>query len=995
MIMRSIFLWYCLSLFLLIGGQKVSAQKFIQGFVVDESGERLIGVNVIGVKSGNGTITEVDGSYRIKLPESEIGLVFSYIGMQRRVVDIDDRDTINVTLNESTTEMKEVVVTAYSGPKEHRELVGSYSQATNEELETLRPIESLDQMLEGKVAGVQVESTGGEPGLPVKVRIRGQGSFINALSSDVSASAQPLYVVDGVPLYDVEELNATNTVFSDVARQRLNPLAMLNAEDIETITVLKDAAATAIYGANASNGVILITTKKGRQGKQQIQFSTTQGVSSFINDVQLLDSRSYVNLYRETLFNSGLDPSLAGSADVNTDWRALVRQNGWNSNTNLSFSGGSEQMTYRLSLGHFYLRSIGKRNDMQRYTANLSLTQKFSERIQLESGLIFARMNKEAINTFTAQGFPPNISPFAADGSFNNEGFFATRPNPLAVLDQNENEHRNYDVTGRSRLLIRLFPFLHLSSSIGINLYSNRQRQFDSALNGSGRNRNGFLRINDVQNFRWIWRAKAQGSGKIAENHHWNYVAGTEVQNRTNERLQTRASNFLFDGLREIDFAANEDISGASRTFRDALVSYFGDLSYNYDYRYYGSISWRQDASSLFGGDVQRAQFAAVGASWVFTEESFFPWDKLTYGKIRSSFGSTGNARIGSYAASGTYGLSTANQYGGVLGAQPRTAPNPGLGWESNYKFNLGLDLGFLDDKYRLTLEYYRNTVRDAITTIEVPRESGFDNVIINGGSMRNWGYEASFNVRGQSGRGFRWRMNFNLALNRNRVLEIPIERVSQASAQGIVEGQDINTLYGVKYAGVDPYNGQPLYELPNGSITDNRNEAYALENRQPIGRSAPLVTGGWTTSVQWKKWTASVFLNFSQGQDFLMSEFYSSDGRQISFLNQSVNQLDRWQQPGDITYVPRLNVNNPFHRTSTRLLFSGDFIEINNISLGYQPFSKSPFPALRNLRCSLAINRLGIWYAQKSKADRNGPAEFRYNFPRQRTYSFTLKTQI
>jgi TonB-linked SusC/RagA family outer membrane protein len=989
-------LYFLLTLLLILtSALHLYGQKEIQGYVVNEQGDRLIGVNVVGTQSQRGTITDLEGNYRIEVPKNEKALVFTYIGMERRVAVIGDRDTINVTLKETSAQMEEVVVTAYTGPKEHRDLVGSYSQASHEELETLRPIESLDQMLEGKVAGVQVESAGGEPGLPVKVRIRGQGSFINALSSDVSASAQPLYVVDGVPMYDVEELNATNTVFSDVARQRLNPLAMLNAEDIESVTVLKDAAATAIYGANASNGVILITTKKGEKGAHQIQFSTTQGVSSFINDVKLLNSREYVNLYRETLFNSGLDPSAAGSAEVNTDWRGLVRQQGWNSNTNLSFSGGNDNMTYRLSLGHFYLRSIGKRNDLERYTANLSLTQKFSDRVQLESGLIFSRMGKEAINTFTSQGFPPNISPFLPDGTFNDEGFFATRPNPLAVLEQNENEHQNFDVTGRTRLQIKLFPFLRLSSSIGVNLYSNRQRQYDSALNGSGRNRNGFLRINDVQNFRWIWRAKAQGSGTVGNHHNWSYLAGTEVQDRTNERLQTRASNFLFDGLREIDFAANEDISGASRTFRDALISYFGDLSYNYDYRYYLNASWRQDASSLFGGDVRRAQFMAVGASWVFSEERFFPLDFISYGKIRSSFGSTGNARIGSYAASGTYGLSTSNQYGGLLGAQPQSAPNPGLGWESNYKFNLGLDLGFSDETYRLTLEYYRNTVRDAITTIEVPRESGYNSVIINGGSMRNWGYEATFQLRGKLSTQLRWRMNFNIALNRNRVLEIPIERVSQASAQGIRVGEDINTLYGVKYAGVDPYNGQALYELPDGSITDNRNEAYDLDNRQPIGRSAPLYSGGWTTSVQWKKWSASVFLNFAQGQDFLMSEFYSSDGRQISFLNQSVNQLDRWQQPGDITYVPRLDVNNPFHRTSTRLLFSADFLEINNVTLGYQPFQDHNIPTLKYLQFQLAINRLGIWYAQKSKADRNGPREFRYNFPRQRTYSLTVKTRI
>lgn len=981
------------SILLLLPTFWLSAQMTITGRVVNESGETLIGVNVVASQSGRGTITDLNGEYEITVPDNEKALAFTYIGMEKRVAIINNRRVINVTLKESSEILDEVVITAYRGGVEEKDLVGSYSQATQEDLETDRPVESLDQLLEGKVAGVQVESISGEPGLPVKVRIRGEGSLVRPGGADVVASAQPLYVIDGVPLFDVLELNPNRNEFNTLNPEPLNPLAMLNPEDIETITVLKDAAATSIYGANAGNGVILITTKKGRAGSHTINVSTTLGFAEEINDVKLLSSPEYVQLFREQLFNSGEDPSQAGSPDLFTDWRGLAQQQGFNTQTNLSFSGGTEKSTYRLSLGYYYLQSIAKRNDIARYSANLSLQQNFSEHVNLSTALNFSRLDKEAINTFNPRGFPPNLSPFLDNGQLNEEGFFATRPNPVSVLRQNENSYDNYDVNGRTTLTVKAYPWLKLTSLFGVNLYTNRQRLFQSGQNASGRNRDGYLSINNDENFRWIWSNRVSGDLPLKGMHRMSYIGGFEVQDRRNLNARSIGQGFISEDLREISFASERDARSSS--FRDALVSGFADISYNYDYRYYASISWRRDASSLFGGDVRNADFGAIGLSWIFSEELFWNLDRITLGKVRASFGTSGNARIGTYAAQGTYSLGINNQYGGVIGAFPANAANPDLGWESTTKWNLGLDLEW-NNNIKLTTELYSNTVNNAISSVSIPAESGFNTVIFNNGSMRNWGMEFTLSGQVIQNESWRWTTNFNAAFNRNKVLSVPVERIQSLSAVGIREGEDVNTLYGVKYAGVDPYNGEPLYQLSSGEITDDRDLAYDIDNRQPIGRSAPLIAGGLTNAVQWKNFSLSVFLNYSYGGDFLISEFYISDGRQIAFLNQSVNQLDRWQQAGDITYVPRLDINNPFQRTSTRLLFDNDFIELNNVRFSYTPFRQKNGPVyLKSLELSLQVNRLGIWYFSKTKADRNGPKEYRFEFPRQRNYSFSLKTRF
>jgi TonB-linked SusC/RagA family outer membrane protein len=974
--------------------------SILSGYVQDEEEEFLVGAIVQVIGTNIGTSTDEKGFFELRLPEKadNIRLRISFVGYQALEISpsLSDKAPLQIRLKANPGLLKEVLVTAYGGAKKREEVVGSYEVLSDKQLRADRPIESFDKMMNGLIAGVQIEPST-EPGTPVQVRIRGQGSLVRVAGTDITSSAQPLFVLDGVPLYDISESNVYNTQFSDVTEQKLNPLASLNPEDIESITILKDAAASALYGANAANGVVLIKTKRGTSGKSRVQVGLNYGISQPINLMRFLNAEEYVLLYRETLFNSGLSPSLAGSADINTDWRNLVMQQGSTLSSDVSLSGGNQQSRYRISLGYFRQESISQRNGMERISVRSNIEHDFTERFRLDFNLGASFNRKESINTFGAATFQPNISPFADDGSFNETGPFVTRPNPLAVLAQNDFEHRGFASTGSLRLSYELLPNLSLSSTLGADYYQNRQNEYNSMRNASGRNQRGYNNRIDRNNLRWISFTQLNWRYTLQDKHHFSALAGFELQERFTSLLRAFGTNFPNDDLRNLSVVSNANSGVASSDFEEAQVSYYGQASYDYQNKYFLSLTARRDASSIFGGDVQNANFASVGIAWALHKEEWFKnlaW--LSSLRLRGTYGATGNARIGTYSARGLYGFGV--QYNGFGGSIPSTAPNPNLSWESNYKMNFGLDVAILNDRLSLVVEHYRNRIVGAISTINTPQESGFATMVANTSNMENWGWEATLNSINFRNNDFEWRSNFNFAFNRNRVLSTALERPPRSTEQssGIIVGRDINTIYGVRVAGVDPYNGKQLWFLPNGSITDDARKANLVENRVPIGRRVPLFFGGFNNTFSYKGFTLDVLMRYSYGSHIILANDALTDGRQIGINNQSVNQLDRWQSPGDITDTPALHINNFPARNTTRFLFDNNYLAFGNVALSYRlPASLLKPMGFYNAFVALQATNLGYLYSSTSRADRNGIAEYRFIFPEARTFSLTFKATI
>jgi TonB-linked SusC/RagA family outer membrane protein len=974
----------------------------ISGVVVDENGEPLPGVNIRVKDSFRGTSTDKDGAFSIVLSgDGKRVLVFSFVGYEtaERTFEESRRDVV-VEMTVDETKMDEVVVTGYGVEKTKTEIVGSVAEVSGEELQPMRPDASFQSLLSGKIAGLQVSNpSGGNAGKPISVKIRGQGS-LPASGLRRSTSSQPLYILDGVPLYDIQAEQYNQAAGRE---ELLNPLTSVSPDDIESISVLKDASAAAIYGANAANGVILIETKKGGTDGLDVDARVSHGVSRPINRVKLLNTEQYVRLYRETLMNDGLSAEQAaarvGSDDVYTDWDERLMRRAAFTDASVSFSGGTEDVSARVSLSYSDEETISKGNNLQTYGLRSRIDYSFSELLGVSLNTGITGIEKTSLGGFSDVPLPPNISPYDEDGSFNDASIFQDRPNPLAVLEQNDNNHNSLATTNSLRLSTEPMDDLRLRVLGGIDYYQNRNFIYRSKKNATGDNSGGGLTIVNRRNRKWITNATGNYSFSLGTAHGFSVLVGGEAQEKNTKVLRGSGTGFLNDDLRVLQAAAERtDRDAASSDDNVTTLSGFAEVSYNYKDKFHTSVNARRDASSIFGGDVRNANFASLGVSYVLTEEPFFnDLSFLNFLKLKSSFGSTGNSRIGSYAARGLYSVGSQNTYAGRIGLVPSTPQNTRLTWEKNYKINAGLE-ATLFERLELLVEYYRNDIVDAIASIGIPHESGFTTGDVNAADMRNTGIEVTLGYTFALGPDLRWHVDANAATNRNVVTELKLEddQISTVSGIGYRVGEDVRTIYGVKYAGVDPETGEALFELPDGTITGDYSVASKIENRQKIGNTNPNVFGGFTSTISYKNLSLTLVGDYSFGSDIRVSNLYATDGRQISFNNQSVNQLDRWQEPGDQTDVPKLSEDADPYSVSDRYVYDLDYVKLANVSLEYT-LPSGLAERLRVSEVSAYVNctNVGYVYFGGAPAGRNGAEEYRYRFPEAQTFTAGINLTI
>ncbi|MFD1468298.1 SusC/RagA family TonB-linked outer membrane protein [Hymenobacter caeli] len=941
----------------------------ISGRVSGSDGGGLPGATILEQGTTNGVSTNSDGAFTFSVKPNAT-LVISSVGYITQTIPVGSRATFNVTLTASATELAEAVVVGY-GTQTKQDLTGSIATVGSKEINNV-PVLTFEQAIQGKAAGVFIESGGGKLGQATKVRVRG--------TTSVSGDNQPLYVVDGIPVIN-DDLSGNGAP--------TNPLTDLNPNDIENISILKDASASAIYGSRASNGVILITTKRGKSGATHFELGYQTGVSDPTRNRKFLNATDYVALVRESANNTDdilgiprTDPngytayaesklqSLSGGNDdyktglVNTDWQKELQQRRAATNQySLSASGGDEKTRFYLAGNYIKQNGIIRNNNFERINTRINIDHKATTKLVLGLNLNLSRTLNNRIDNDNSFGtayqavalspITPVIDPRTglASGAFNPatglpNTTFPLYYNPLLSLDNVRNATTVYRTLGNVYAAYDLAKGLTFRSELGIDLLFQTEdykaglltaRNTGFTVNGSGYNttaRNTRFTTNNYFTYR----------PTLGEKNSLEVVAGTAYEERRLDANSVSGQQFPSDAYRLINAAAVIS-GGSSSSSRSALLSYFGRANYAFDNKYLLTLSGRVDGSSRFSN--RYGFFPAASVGWLLTEENFLKNQKiLSTLKPRVSIGQTGNQQgFPDNAYTAQY---SAGAYGGIATQRPASIANDNLKWETTTQTDAGIDFGFLDGRISGEVDVYQKKTKGLVLNTNLPGITGFTTYFQNVGDMENKGLEFLLTTRNALG-AFTWTTSFNAATNINKVTNLGGQVINGGYINRAVEGQPIGVFYAQEFAGADPMNGDALY-WKNRTITDGSTVTTVIDHstgttndyntaaRVVLGNPNPRWTGGVTNTLGYK----GIELNFTFQGVFGNSIYngagqYESVGFGNGLDNQTTDQLDRWQKPGDITNVPqaRLFLGNGISNSS-RFLSHGDYVRLKTTTLSY-----------------------------------------------------------
>jgi len=945
-----------LFLFLLFFGiSSAFAQKTISGKVTaKEDGSPLPGVNVLVVGTSKGTVTDVEGNYSVSVDESAKKLKFSFVGFADQEVAIGTASTLNVSMLNDDELLQEVVVTGY-GVQQKREITGAISSIKSEDIQNV-PLQSLDRALQGRTAGVQVQSANGAPGGGVTVRIRGIGS--------ISAGNQPLYIVDGV------QMNTSN----NASFANGNPLSFLNPNDIESIEVLKDAAAASIYGAQAANGVVLITTKKGKVsgGKTRFSFNYYRGVTAPIKYLDVLNTQEFIQVRREAVQNANptasaeavkqnvlgamrLSPTLTDAEIANLptyDWQKEGYKTGSVDNFEFSAEGGSDKTNFYLSGSYNREDANVIAVDFKRYTGRLSVTHKATDRLTIDASLNGSYVSQNGAfgnpNGGSFLGSPTFSSPLILPHNpiYNEDGSYYGLPATggiAGILNQNVIAVANYNtIFNDTRQAVanlsanyKINDWLSAKAFVGMDYRLIRGQYYADARTADGANVSGRLSEQTNENFNYNANFILNFRKTFSEVHKISGLLGTEYRDDTEQGNSMTAQGFPTPQFRTINAAATPLSTGGFWTgFRRS--SFFGKIGYDFDGRYVVSFTGRYDGSSRFGANNRFGFFPAVGAAWNVNEEAFLKENKyISSLKLRASYGVTGRDDIGNFPSLGLYG---ASGYLGLGGIQTSSLENPDLKWERNVAANFGIDFGFFDDRIAGSFEIYRNDSEDLLLNRAVPATSGYLSYTQNVGKVRNEGMEFEVSTVNVDMGGFKWVTNFNVAFVGNKVLQLVGADTVLPGNNSIRVGHPIGAIFDAQYAGVNPATGRPMW------YDNNNNPTYVVRNPtdlRVLGKNFADTYGGLTNTFSYKGLELSVFFQYEFGrldynnQNRFMME---NGGRLFNSLQQYYDQ--RWQKPGDMTSVPRPFDGNAETRGSGNItgrgIQDGSYIRLKQLTFAY-----------------------------------------------------------
>ncbi|MDQ6477365.1 TonB-dependent receptor [Dyadobacter sp. LHD-138] len=949
--------------------------KIVTGKVTaEEDGSTIPGASVLVKGTSIGTTTSVDGTYQIELPQGSTTLVFSFVGLISKELEAGNQSVINVQMKSDVKALGEVVVTGY-GTQQRRDVTGSVGTIKGDGLKNIA-VPSFDRYLQGQVAGVQASVPSGILGQAAKVRIRGVNSISN--------NSDPLYVVDGLPYITGDQGQNTSN----------NPLGDINPNDIESVEVLKDGSATAIYGSRAANGVVLITTKRGKLGSARITYDGWLAVSKPSKRFDLLNADEFIAITNEKLANAALPnaafPTLNPETQqpYNTDWQDVILRSGFQQNHAVSFSGATPQTNYYFSLGYADLQGNIVGNDQTKYNFRAKLDQKaFNDKVTFGMNTFVTHTTNTGLNTST-NGLSgnvagaiyafPNVPAQWPDGSYNlsadktslgqganTRPLYGNYTNQAYVLEKNIFKNQQLNLTGNAFVDVEIVKGLNAKSYIGINYLNGEDYLYYDPGHGDGKNVNGRIYQYNLPSFRYNWQNTISYNNSFGA-HKIGFVGGHEIQ-------KTRSRYFFAHGtnLSNSYFGSNENIISNTLTNQfiggfaseRAFQSFFARANYALLDRYLISATVRHDLISSLPHNNQSATLPGVSLGWRISEENFFKNSPalgfVSELKLRGGWAKVGNVEIGNYPYAGTFG---AAQYGDLSGIRFNQAGNNLLGFETSKKLNLGLDLSLWANKLSFSAEYFRNDIDNLILQSPTPPSLGVpgNTIAQNIGKMYNKGWEFSINSTNIQTAHFSWRTNANISFVQNKVQRLVANTPINSTYNTTREGESIGSFFGYEYYGVNAANGNPIYEKADGSYVQqvtaanrwakfdpanpsNDTEAGAaltFADKRVLGKSNPTWYGGLNNQVSFKNFDFTLFLTFSGGnkiynvtrQEQLNNQLFANGGREL---------LDRWTTPGQVTEVPRLYFNsdarvNQTGNATSRFLEDGSFIRAQNISIGY-----------------------------------------------------------
>ncbi len=896
-------------------------ERVIRGQVVDEQGNAFEGVSVSVAGRSLTRATDAQGNFEITLPADADSLIFTYIGYQTQVMAVGNQQRLSITMQVESQTLDEVVLVGYS-TQSKKTVTSAISTVKSTEIENI-PVANSDQLLQGRASGVQVNSSSGTPGSGVTVRIRG--------TSSITGSSEPLYVIDGIPMQS-NDLSGLN-----LGGGTTNPMADINPADIESMDILKDAAATAIYGARAANGVVLITTKRGKNEQATISAGVYYGSQSIIKNPQPVTGSEFELLMNEADINAGRAPRYDNpQSATNTDWPGLILRNGQLRNIDLSMRGGSEKIQYMVSANNFLQEGIIKAMDFNRTTARVNLDYKPIKNLSMGTSILYAKSDRTRQRNDDALAggiggvmfYPSNLPIFNDDGSYYK---ISTVDHPLAVINDTYISMKTNRFLGSLFAEYEFIPNLKLKSSFSLDYSNVADRLYDNTLTNNGSAVGGNAIYVSTNNDNWIQENVLSYVFSV-NRHHVNALVGTTLQQSTNDVISAYGRGFPSDAYREISSAAVQwsDSQGTSY----GIASLFTRITYDFASKYLFTLNVRRDGSSRFGRNNRWGTFPSVGLGWVISEEAFMQqFTNLSMLKLRAGFGLTGNQ--GGIRDFQSLALWEGGAYADRPGIAPIQLANPDLKWETTRQTNVGLDIEFFNSRLGINLDYYSKYTTDLLLDVSIPRTSGFDIQTQNYGEMENYGFELGINADVfPRDRAFQWNTSFNISTNKNKIHKLAAPfNVYNRDLFRYEEGGEMYAFYLHPQTGVDPQTGDIQFEDVNGDgVFDVNND------RRIVGSANPDFFGGFTNTLNYKNFDFMAFLQYSYGNEQLnMTRFFLEHGgtRATNYIH---NQMGRWQQPGDVTMIPRMTAANyASNLRPSRFMEDGSYLRLKNISLGYR----------------------------------------------------------
>ena len=986
----------------------------VEGHIVDELGEPLPGASVM-VKgtAKHAVVADVDGRFTIRIPDApaKLTLEFSFVGMKTKsIVFTGDRSGVEVIL-ENDSVLDEVIVQGYGRVQNREDLVGSAFQVNSTELE-FKPVSRVDKLLDGLVPGLQIEANTDAPGSTrtrYTTRIRGEASL--------SASNEPLWIVDGVPLYTG---TGTNTIPG--MSYSVSPLSFINADDIESITVLKDASEVSIYGADGANGVILVTTKSGKLNREELKVNANirYGISAIDESTRFktLNAAQYMAYAKEAWVNGGEDLSLFPYQDnphnsystTDTDWHDLYYGVGQNALANVSLtSSGKKSATY-FSVSYFRDNSAVKGNTQDRFSARLNSTYKLGKNFTVKPS-VSASYNINDIfspsheyykilpiftlydpDGFTYRLYNDFVDGRDADGNliWKHSKFFK---NSIVERELNENIQKTFSTDANLLFQYKIIKGLTATAQFGLSyqhsyetLYDSR-KSLDGIVNGEPK---GYSKRSSANFLSWT-NIERVNFNRTFGKHAVNALAGVELSSKGYNTLYASGYGFVNDRIQEVGYSEEASRTGYSSTNTTRKLSFLAQAGYTFDSRYSIQLNMRREGNSSFGKFARWANYFSAGLAWNIHNEPFFNKNVFDMLKLKASFGTSGNSRVDSAQMRGlglfTYGDSFS--YNGVIGGVVSTPANPGISWETTYMSNVGLDMRLLKC-LDIALEGYYNYTTNLLSKMYTSRVIGDERIYGNVGELSNKGIELTIKTTNFNREKFGWNTDLNISHNTNKVEKLadgkPISYFSTITA----EGHDSRSFYLVRWAGVDPTNGAPMWYDKNGNLT----YTYSAADRVIDHTSTPVVYGSMTNSFRIWNFNLAFQLNYTIGGHALCSLGTNAitDGYNIIDQNVSVNSLDYWKAPGDVSPNPRIStISSGSGRASTRFLYSKTNVNLQNLSLTYSlPKRIVKKMCMSSVRLSFIADNLYLWTPDQKKG-MNSYKTMMSGYPIQRTFSFSL----